>query len=130
MPRTYVPDMRLKIDLYRRLARVSDSERAGRDLAAELVDRFGPRPPEVDHMLALAELRLLAHSWGVRSIHLEPGFAVLRYADRKRIMTLAEKSRGRLRVVDDRSAYLPLSADVNGPDQLVAALKSLLRPDG
>ncbi len=129
LPRTYVSDMRLKIDLYRRLARVSDGEHLA-EIAAELVDRFGPRPPEVDHMLALTELRLLAHSWGVRSIHLEPGFAVLRYADRKRIMKLAEKSRGRLRVVDDRSAYLPLSADVNGPDRMVAALKSLLRPDG
>ena len=92
LPRTYVPDMRLKIDLYRRLARVADREHLA-EIGAELVDRFGPRPPEVDHMLALTELRLLAHGWGVRSIHLEPGFAVLRYADRKRITKLAEQSR-------------------------------------
>ena len=42
IPRTYVPDMRLKIDLYRRVARlatIADWE----DLSAELVDRFGPR---------------------------------------------------------------------------------------
>ncbi len=66
LPRTYVPDMRLKIDLYRRLARVTDLEHLS-EIAAELVDRFGPRPPEVEHMLALSELRLLAHRWGVRS---------------------------------------------------------------
>ena len=46
IPRSYVPDMRLKIDLYRRLARVSNlSELA--DFRAELVDRFGPPPPPV-----------------------------------------------------------------------------------
>ncbi|HTU24950.1 MAG TPA: transcription-repair coupling factor [Pirellulales bacterium] len=126
LPRTYVPDMRLKIDLYRRLARVADHQHL-EEIAAELVDRFGPRPAEVDHMLALTELRLLAHHWHVRSIHLEPGFAVLRYVDRRRIMKLAEQSRGRLRVVDDRSAYLPLAAEVRQPAELVAALKALLR---
>ena len=51
LPRTYVPDMRLKIDLYRRLARVADREQLA-EIGAELVDRFGPRPPEVEHMLA------------------------------------------------------------------------------
>jgi len=126
LPRTYVPDMRLKIDLYRRLARVADHEHLG-EIAAELVDRFGPRPPEVDHMLAITELRLLAHHWGIHSIHLEPGFAVLRYADRKRIAKLAEQSRGKLRIVDDKSAYLPLTAEVKQSQPLVATLKSLLR---
>ena len=85
LPRTYVPDMRLKIDLYRRLARADHEHLA--EIGAELVDRFGPRPPEVDHMLALVEIRLLAHHWAIRSIHLEPGFVVMRYTDRKRITT-------------------------------------------
>ena len=50
IPRSYVPDMRLKIDLYRRLARVSNvSELA--DFRSELVDRFGPPPPLVQHLL-------------------------------------------------------------------------------
>ena len=46
IPRTYVPDMRLKIDLYRRLARVSTAAELA-DFAAELLDRFGPPPPLV-----------------------------------------------------------------------------------
>ena len=43
MPRGYVPDMRTKIDLYRRLARLT-TEAAVDDFASELADRFGPLP--------------------------------------------------------------------------------------
>lgn len=43
IPRTYIPDMRLKIDLYRRLARVATQQELD-ELAAEFVDRFGPPP--------------------------------------------------------------------------------------
>ena len=38
LPRQYVPDMRLKIDLYRRIARLAD-EASIDDLRAELIDR-------------------------------------------------------------------------------------------
>ncbi len=81
--------MRLKIDLYRRLARVASQQELD-ELAAELVDRFGARPPEVERMLSRAQLRLLAHRWQISSIHLEDGFAVLAYTDRRKIEQLGQ----------------------------------------
>src|SRR5208283_2189960 len=50
IPRTYVPDMRLKIDLYRRLARVSSRSEL-EDFRTELIDRFGPPPAVVQRMM-------------------------------------------------------------------------------
>jgi transcription-repair coupling factor (superfamily II helicase) len=50
LPRGYVPDMRAKVDLYRRLARLT-TEEAVDDLANELADRFGPLPAPVAHLL-------------------------------------------------------------------------------
>jgi transcription-repair coupling factor (superfamily II helicase) len=128
IPRSYVPDMRLKIDLYRRVARLSTIAE-WEDLAAELVDRFGPRPAHFERLLLLAKLRIWAHSWQIESIHLEDEFVVLGYLDRKRIEQLARASGGRLRVVDDSSAYLPLETAVADADQIIEAVQSLLRPD-
>jgi len=128
IPRTYVPDMRLKIDLYRRVARLA-SIAEWEDLAAELVDRFGPRPAEVDRMLLLAQLRIWAHGWEIESIHVEEQFVVLGYRNRRRIDQLAKKSAGRLRIVDDRGAYLPIPAEVAQPDGLIELVQSLLRPE-
>ena len=76
LPRNYVPDMRAKIDLYRRLARLT-TEAAVDDFASELADRFGPLPAVVEHLLELARLRIWAHGWGVQEIRLEDRFAVL-----------------------------------------------------
>jgi transcription-repair coupling factor (superfamily II helicase) len=128
IPRSYVPDMRLKIDLYRRLSRVSSPEELA-DFRAELIDRFGTPPPLVEHLLRLAELRIAAHGWQIDSIHLEDQYVVLTYASRQRIQQLASQSGGRLRVVDARSAYLPLNGASGSSDSVWQQVKSLLQPD-
>ena len=120
IPRSYVPDMRLKIDLYRRLARVSNASEL-EDFRAELVDRFGPPPPLVQHLLELAEIRIAAHRWQITSIHLEDQYAVFRYSSGRQIQQLAAASGGRLRVVDAESAYLPLDKEVAQPDRQSSA---------
>jgi transcription-repair coupling factor (superfamily II helicase) len=127
LPRSYISDLRLKIDLYRRLARIATQGELD-ELAAELIDRFGPRPIEVDRLLSLSELRIWAHQWGIDNIHLEDAFAVLRYADRQRIEQVAARSRGRLRIVDGESAYLPLGKALPPAEEILQSVKSLLRP--
>jgi transcription-repair coupling factor (superfamily II helicase) len=126
IPRRYVPDMRLKIDLYRRMSRVASAEELA-DLASELTDRFGAHPDPLGRLLSLVEVRLLAMRWLIESIHLEDGYIVFRYRDRKTIGLLAASSKKRLRVVDDRSAYLPIRKDLTNPDSILAVIKALLR---
>lgn len=59
IPTDYVPDMSLRIQLYRRMAGVTDE--AGIDeLAAELVDRFGPLPQPVENLMVQLHVKLLA----------------------------------------------------------------------
>jgi transcription-repair coupling factor (superfamily II helicase) len=73
LPRDYVPGQRLKIEVYRRLARVRRAERLD-DFRQELRDRFGPVPEAAEWLLRLAELRLMAARLQVVTIHLEgPG---------------------------------------------------------
>jgi transcription-repair coupling factor (superfamily II helicase) len=126
LPRNYVPDMRAKIDLYRRLAQLT-SESAVDDFAAELSDRFGPLPAVVEHLLELARLRIWAHQWGVHEIRIEDRYAVLGYTSSAKIRRLVERSAGQLRIADAKSAYLPLKngdAALEGP---FTEVKSLLR---
>jgi transcription-repair coupling factor (superfamily II helicase) len=127
IPRTYAPDMRTKIDIYRRLARVAEQHELD-DLAGEFVDRFGPRPPEVDSLLLLAQMRIWAHHWQITDIHLEDGFIVLAYQNRKQAESLVSRSKRRLRIVDEQSAYLPIAKGEVDPAAVVAEIKALLRP--
>jgi transcription-repair coupling factor (superfamily II helicase) len=126
LPADYVPDLRLKIDLYRRLARVSKYEEL-EDFRSELVDRFGEPPPPVERLLALAELKMDAATWQISAIFVENDFVVFRYDNRQRIEQLARQHKGKLRVVDEKSAYLPLPKDLTDTDRIWRITKSLLR---
>lgn len=127
LPRSYVPDMRQKIDLYRRLSRV-DADEQLQELRSELLDRFGPPPAAAARLLDLMQIRLWAQRYAVEVIRLEPGYLVLEYRSRKQIDELARASRGRLRVVDGASAYLTIPPGNDEPDRLLAIVQSLLRP--
>ncbi len=126
LPGPYVPDMRLKIDLYRRLARVTERKQL-EDFRLELVDRFGPIPGQTERLLNLADLRISAHHWGVRALRLEDRYVVLGYADPRKIRQLVELAGRRLRVADGHEAYLLLPAEVTSSEEIVAYVKSLLQ---
>jgi transcription-repair coupling factor (superfamily II helicase) len=126
LPDDYVPDMRLKIDLYRRLSRVEAYQQLD-ELRSEMRDRFGPLPAPVERLLALTELKMDAAVWQVSAIYLEDKFLVFRYGSRQRIELLAKQHRKQLRVVDDVSAYWPLPEARMSPDALLALAKAVLR---
>ena len=62
----YVPGPRVKVELYRRLARLRSLDRLA-DFRQELIDRFGPLPAPAENLLAEAELRILAGALGARA---------------------------------------------------------------
>jgi transcription-repair coupling factor (superfamily II helicase) len=127
IPRTYVPDMRLKIDLYRRLARVT-SQSDLKDFCVELEDRFGPPPEGATRLISMARLRIAAQHWQINRIHMEDHYAVFGYTSQRLIERLAERTTGWLRVVDGQSAYLPLEEGVRRSDQILDCLESVLQP--
>jgi transcription-repair coupling factor (superfamily II helicase) len=127
LPDEYVPDLRLKIDLYRRLSRVSRYDEL-EDFRTELIDRFGELPQQVERLLDLTELKMDAAQWHISTILVEGEFVVLRYDDRQRIEQLARQHKGKLRVVDELSAYLPLPHDLTDKDRIWRIAKSVLRP--
>jgi transcription-repair coupling factor (superfamily II helicase) len=126
IPDDYVPDMRMKIDLYRRLTRVaSDQELA--DYRGELADRFGSPPDAVRRMLDLTALKLEAAVWQINRVYQEDEYLVFAYTDRSRVSQLARNTGGKLRIVDEISAYLTLPQRVMEPDAIINAAKSVLR---
>ena len=107
IPDRYVSEQKLKIEIYRRLSQTNSLEKL-RDLESELRDRFGPVPAPARRMLRLRELNLRALSWKIENIHLEDGYAVLRYRDAKLIRMLSFFHQSHLRIVDHHDAYWPL----------------------
>ncbi|MDP9354499.1 MAG: transcription-repair coupling factor, partial [Chloroflexota bacterium] len=67
IPASYITDTELRLATYRRVAGVA-SLRDLTDMRAELEDRFGEIPDEVEHLLALITLRIRCDALGIESV--------------------------------------------------------------
>ena len=75
IPEDYVADLNVRLSLYRRLSDLDKSEDR-EALAAELIDRFGPLPPEADHLLKVVAIKALCREANVAKIDVGPKGAV------------------------------------------------------
>ena len=76
IPEKYVPDLQVRLGLYRRLSGVETQE-AIKAFAAELIDRFGPLPDEVRHLLDVVEIKGLCRQANIEQIDAGPKGAVI-----------------------------------------------------
>ncbi|HYI43346.1 MAG TPA: TRCF domain-containing protein, partial [Sphingomicrobium sp.] len=80
IPEAYVPDLDLRMGLYRRLGELED-KRAIDEYAAELIDRFGPLPSETSNLLKIVETKLNCKKAMVAKLDLGPKGAVVTFAE-------------------------------------------------
>jgi transcription-repair coupling factor (superfamily II helicase) len=76
IPEAYVPDLNVRLSLYRRL---SDAEKMEdrEAMAAELIDRFGPLPDEAQQLLRIVGIKANCRAASIERIDIGPKGAVL-----------------------------------------------------
>lgn len=70
VPHDYIAEERLRLEAYRRLADAT-TEAELTAVAEELLDRYGPLPPPVERLLAVARFRIRASAAGLEEIVLQ-----------------------------------------------------------
>jgi len=80
IPEAYVPDLNVRLALYRRLSEAEQSQDR-EALAAELIDRFGPIPPEASSLLKVVAIKGLCREANVAKIDVGPKGAVASFRD-------------------------------------------------
>ena len=78
IPESYVSDLTVRMALYRRLASIETRDDIER-FAAELIDRFGPLPDEVKHLLDIVAIKHLCRIALVEKIDAGPKGAMLSF---------------------------------------------------
>lgn len=111
IPEEYVPNAELRLQLYRRMAGLTQLDQVD-DMEKELADRFGAVPPPVRNLLYQIRVKILAIQAGIQSIAREENQLVLRsdaleHADRaalqRRLGTRARVAR--------RAIWIPMRED-------------------
>ncbi|MDO5580338.1 MAG: transcription-repair coupling factor [Planctomycetia bacterium] len=126
IPQSYISEQRTKIDFYRRMHRITMLEQCD-DMSAELKDRFGAIPPEVQRMLLHSRLRVLAWNYRIAGIrvsnegsghYIQLKFRAAEFAQKlKNDLQLRKID---LRITGDLEASIPIEKDLlNDPDHLL-----------
>jgi transcription-repair coupling factor (superfamily II helicase) len=82
IPELYVPDLSVRLGLYRRVGQLIDSQEIDA-FAAELTDRFGPIPAEVTNLLDVIAIKQACKAAGVAKVDAGPKGAVVAFRDNK-----------------------------------------------
>ncbi|GLW60183.1 transcription-repair-coupling factor [Hydrogenophilus thermoluteolus] len=79
LPESYCPDIAVRLDLYKRLADAADDE-AVDALKSELIDRFGPLPPQAVALIATHRLRIRLLPYRVARVDANAQRILVRFA--------------------------------------------------
>ena len=126
MPESYIADLDLRLAMYKRLASLEEPQDI-EDFAAELIDRFGPVPPETEHLLQIVAIKQLCRKANVQKLDVGPKGVVLAFRDNTfaepaRLIQQIASSKGQMRVRPDHK--LVVMKDTKSPtDRLKAARK-------
>ena len=78
IPEAYIADLNVRLGLYRRISELVDRPEID-SFAAELIDRFGPLPDEVENLLNVMTIKQLCRTAGVERVDAGPKGAVLSF---------------------------------------------------
>ncbi|HEY0918034.1 transcription-repair coupling factor [Devosia sp.] len=118
IPEHYVPDLQVRMQLYRRLGDLADAREI--DAAgAELIDRFGPLPPEVEALLKVILVKALCRAANVEKVDAGPKGAVITLRHNE-----FPNPAGLVRMVSDPSAHVRIK-----PDQKLVFARDWPKPE-
>ncbi|WP_170359022.1 transcription-repair coupling factor [Ruegeria arenilitoris] len=106
IPEDYVPDLDVRLGLYRRLSSLSTKvELEG--FAAELIDRFGPLPKEVNTLLLVVRIKAMCKRAGIAKLDGGPKGATIqfhndKFASPQGLVEFIQNQRGLAKVKDNK----------------------------
>ena len=106
IPEDYVPDLDVRLGLYRRLSGLSSKvEMEG--FAAELIDRFGPLPREVNLLMTVVRIKAMCKRAGIAALDGGPKGVTIRFhndkfASPRVLVDFIASMKGEAKVKDNR----------------------------
>ena len=126
IPSHYAASERARIEIYRRIVAC----RATRDLGQlekDLIDAFGPIPPELGRLLEVAEIRVLARQFGIVSISLRRPDVVFVVENLPQAEAAFADAPGSVRVPDAKTIHLRLPPAYLETATLLPVLRRMLQ---
>lgn len=128
IPENYVKDLGVRLGLYRRIGALKEQNEL-LDMREELIDRFGPIPPEVENLLQTIEIKQLCYKANIAKIDAGAKGILLAFhnntfAAADKLLDLVAKSFGVLKIRPDQKLFF--ERDLSAYDVRIAMIKKLI----
>ena len=127
LPDDYIPDMKLKIEIYRKINRLSAKHEI-EEMEQELADRFGPIPEYVKNLLMECAIRVAAQASHILSLIRVDGTILLQVENLQKAETLFKNAKKMLKVVASNELHLTLPRKRMSSYDTADFVKNLLIP--
>ena len=129
IPPKYIPNEYQKLDIYKRIAGI-ESEEEYEDMLEELMDRFGEPPKAVQNLLAIANLKALAHKAYIKEIKQNGTDVKITMFERAKIdgagfPQILDKYKNNLKMKLDEVPYFMVSLKGRRPKEVLDVLNIL-----
>jgi len=106
IPEAYIPDLDVRLGLYRRLSQL-ESKVDLEGFAAEMIDRFGPLPREVNTLLLVMRIKAMCKRAHIAKMDAGPKGATLQFHNDKfpnpaGLVAFVENQRGLAKIKDNK----------------------------
>ena len=135
IPDEYVPDLDLRMGLYRRMNEL-EAPAEIEPFAAELIDRFGKLPPETDNLLKIIEVKMNCRKAQVVKLDVGPKGALVHFhndsfPDLPGLLAYVQRLKGTAKLRPDsklviQRAWPDAASRINGAVQLSRGLARIL----
>ena len=128
IPEDYVPDLHLRLGLYRRLGEISEPSEIDA-FGAELIDRFGPLPMEVQHLLKVVYIKGLCRVANVEKLDTGPKGVVIQFRNKEfpnpaALVGYIAKQGSMAKIRPDQSVFL--MRDLPQPERRLVAAAQIM----
>ena len=137
IPESYIEDLALRLSLYRRAAGLNSQEDLD-SFAAELTDRFGNYPIEVEHLLTVLSIKLAAKRAGINRMDAGPkgivvAFRNASFAAPEALIAHIAKHHQRIKLRADQTLFIAVdlpseAARLEQAARVAGEIASLLPP--
>jgi transcription-repair coupling factor (superfamily II helicase) len=129
IPESYIQDLDLRLQMYRRLAALETPDDI-EAFAAELIDRFGPLPAETEQLLQLVGIKQLCRRAGVAKVEAGPKGVLLafhenRFARPERLVGFIAEHAKTMRVRSDHR--LVITGETKGPADRLKRVRGVVQ---
>jgi transcription-repair coupling factor (superfamily II helicase) len=131
IPPSYVKSEYQKLDLYKRIAEISNDDEH-LDMQDELIDRFGEMPKAVTNLLDIAMIKILAHSCYVEEISNKGNVVKFRMYNKAKINVanipnFVAEMKNKVRFVPEKNPYFIYTIDVKKTGKLIQKQNNLCK---